>query len=244
MHKEIILPKLTLKELVENAVKNFAELPAVSFVEGTPMNYYEFGREIERIADLLATLGLQKGDKVALFSHNMPNWVVAFFAVVSKGMVIVPVLPDFSAEEIKNVLDHSESKVLFVSDRLSSKIAMDADLVSMIRLDDFTIIRGTVPVIQKKSSNPDVQEDELAAIIYTSGTTGRSKGVMLTHKNITLLQLAPSMCFLSIIMMFFYPFYLYRIPMKIRLECFIRLCTELLFITWKSRPQLLLCYRH
>jgi len=185
MHKEIILPKLTLKELVENAVKNFAELPAVSFVEGTPMNYYEFGREIERIADLLATLGLQKGDKVALFSHNMPNWVVAFFAVVSKGMVIVPVLPDFSAEEIKNVLDHSESKVLFVSDRLASRIATDADLVSMIRLDDFTIVRGTVPLIQEKSSNPNVQEDELAAIIYTSGTTGRSKGVMLTHKNIT-----------------------------------------------------------
>lgn len=185
MHKEIILPKLTLKELVENAVKNFSEFPAVSFVEGTPLNYYELGREIEKIADLLATLGLKKGDKVALFSHNMPNWVIAFFAVVSKGMVIVPVLPDFSAEEIKNVLDHSESKVLFVSDRLASRIATDADLVSMIRLDDFTIVRGTVPLIQEKSSNPIVQEDELAAIIYTSGTTGRSKGVMLTHKNIT-----------------------------------------------------------
>ncbi|MDD3196094.1 MAG: AMP-binding protein [Paludibacter sp.] len=185
MNKEIILPKLTLKELINNAVDSFSEYPSVSFVEGKPLTYSKLGSEIERIADLLATMGLQKGDKVALYSHNMPNWVIAFFAVVSKGMIIVPVLPDFSAEEIKNVLDHSESKVLFVSERLLPRIAEDANLLNVIRLDDLTVIRGPIPVTTEKSADVDVHEDDVAAIIYTSGTTGRSKGVMLTHKNIT-----------------------------------------------------------
>lgn len=185
MNKEIILPKLTLKELINNAVDSFSEYPSVSFVEGKPLTYSKLGSEIERIADLLATMGLQKGDKVALYSHNMPNWVIAFFAVVSKGMIIVPVLPDFSAEEIKNVLDHSESKVLFVSERLLPRISEDANLLNVIRLDDLTVIRGPIPVTTEKSTDVDVLEDDVAAIIYTSGTTGRSKGVMLTHKNIT-----------------------------------------------------------
>jgi len=185
MHKEIILPKLTLKELIDNSIANFSSLPSVSFVEGTPMSYGQLGSEIERVAGMLTGLGLQKGDKVALFSHNMPNWVIAFFAVVSKGMIIVPVLPDFTSDEIKNVLDHSEAKVLFVSERLSGRIAPDANLVSTIRLEDFSVGNGAVPEAGIKPAKVEVEEEDLAAIIYTSGTTGRSKGVMLTHKNIT-----------------------------------------------------------
>ena len=185
MHKEIILRELTLKSLIDNAIDSFSELPSVSFVEGNPITYDALGREIERIAGLLTTIGLQKGDKVALYSHNMPNWVIAFFAVVSKGMVIVPVLPDFSSEEIKNVLEHSESKALFVSDRLASRIGPEIDLVSVIRLDDFAVIKGVSPVISDKAPEVEVSEEDIAAIIYTSGTTGRSKGVVLTHKNIT-----------------------------------------------------------
>lgn len=185
MHKEIILPKLTLKELIDNSISRFSTLPSVAFVEGPGISYAQLGSEIERIAGILSSLGLQKGDKVALYSHNMPNWVIAFFAVVSKGMVIVPVLPDFTSDEIRNVLEHSESKVLFVSDRLLGRIAADIPLVSVLRLDDFQVIRGTEPVPDVKPQQVDVEEQDIAAIIYTSGTTGRSKGVVLTHKNIT-----------------------------------------------------------
>lgn len=185
MHKEIILPKLTLKELINNSVASFSTLPSVAFVEGRSISYAQLGSEIERIAGMLNSLGLQKGDKVALFSHNMPNWVSVFFAVVSKGMVIVPVLPDFTADEIRNVLEHSESKVLFVSERLSGRIAAGTDLVSMIRLDDFQVIRGQQPEQGVAPQSVEVDEQDIAAIIYTSGTTGRSKGVVLTHKNIT-----------------------------------------------------------
>ena len=100
-------------------------------------------------------------------------------------MVIVPVLPDFTADEIRNVLEHSESKVLFVSERLSGRIAAGTDLVSMIRLDDFQVIRGQQPEQGVAPQSVEVDEQDVAAIIYTSGTTGRSKGVVLTHKNIT-----------------------------------------------------------
>lgn len=189
MHKEIHLQKQTLKCLIENAVKSFPENPSISFVEGQPINYAQLGQEIEKIADLLYAYGLQKGDKVALFSHNMPNWVIAFFAVVSKGLIIVPILPDFSTEETKNVLEHSESKILFVSERLYPRVESLAvpTLKTTIKLDDFSIIKSeteTEPV-EKKAGDIQVDESDIGSIIYTSGTTGRSKGVVLTHQNMT-----------------------------------------------------------
>ena len=192
MHKEIHLKSLTLKTLIENSISEFAENPSISFVEGKPINYKTLGYEISRVSDMLYSLGLRKGDKVALFSHNMPNWVVAFFSVVSKGLIIVPILPDFSEDETKNVLNHSETKVLFVSERLFPKIE-NTDLPALktiIKLDDFSVIKGEKVEEKKKSENVEVIENDLAAIIYTSGTTGRSKGVMLSHKNITFVAAA------------------------------------------------------
>lgn len=192
MHKEIHLKSLTLKTLIENSISEFAENPSISFVEGKPINYKTLGYEIGRVSDMLYSLGLRKGDKVALFSHNMPNWVVAFFSVVSKGLIIVPVLPDFSEDETKNVLNHSETKVLFVSERLFPKIE-NTDLPALktiIKLDDFSVIKGEKVEEEKKAENVEVLETDLAAIIYTSGTTGRSKGVMLSHKNITFVAAA------------------------------------------------------
>lgn len=192
MHKEIHLKSLTLKTLIENSISEFAENPSISFVEGKPINYKTLGYEIGRVSDMLYSLGLRKGDKVALFSHNMPNWVVAFFSVVAKGLIIVPVLPDFSEDETKNVLNHSETKVLFVSERLFPKIE-NTDLPALktiIKLDDFSVIKGEKVEEEKKAENVEVLETDLAAIIYTSGTTGRSKGVMLSHKNITFVAAA------------------------------------------------------
>ena len=162
-------------------------MPSVSFVDGEPITYSELGKKMEEISILLFSLGLKKGDKVALLSHNMPNWVIAYFSVVSKGLIIVPILPDFTSEEVENVLVHSESKVLFISDRLTSRIE-GLELPSLeatILIDDFTQISGNKEV-KSEISIPKitVKEDDTAAIIYTSGTTGRSKGVVLSHKSI------------------------------------------------------------
>jgi len=187
MSKKIEPKPLTLQSIVENSIRNFAKLPSVSFVDGNPITYAELGQKMEEVAALLSSLGLQKGDKVALLSHNMPNWVIAYFAVVSNGLVIVPILPDFTREEIDNIISHSESKVLFVSERLATRVeGLDWPLLeARILVDDLTLISGNVEIEPlSKPNKVTVKENDIAAIIYTSGTTGRSKGVMLTHKNI------------------------------------------------------------
>ena len=188
MYKKIEHKPLTLKSLIDYSVRQFADCPSVSFVEGTPITYKQLGQKIEEVAALLSSFGLQKGDKVALFSHNMPNWVIAYFSVVSKGMIIVPVLPDFTRQEVENVLIHSEAKVLFVSERLQSRVdGLDLpDLIGKISVDEFNVLMGN-PSAKDANTHPvdnPVEEDDTAAIIYTSGTTGRSKGVVLSHKSI------------------------------------------------------------
>ncbi|MHB9055073.1 MAG: AMP-binding protein [Paludibacteraceae bacterium] len=189
MNKKIEPNPITLKSLIDFSVKNFADYPSVSFVEGIPISYKELGDKVDAFAMKLFSFGLRKGDKVALFSQNMPNWVVAYFAVVSKGLIIVPILPDFTSEEVENVLLHSESKVLIVSDRLASKVSgtETPHLKVKIVLEDFSTISNISQneVNLHDINKIEVTENDIAAIIYTSGTTGRSKGVVLSHKNIT-----------------------------------------------------------
>ncbi len=188
LHKKFEPKPLTLPSFLHHSVKHYANCPSISFVDGEPITYGELGRKIDQIATLLLSFGLKKGDKVALFSQNMPNWVIAYFSVVSKGLVIVPILPDFTRTEVENVLIHSESKALFISSRLYSKVE-GLELPAMeliIQLEDFEIIKkNSLSTDLKDTKKIKVSEDDTAAIIYTSGTTGKSKGVVLTHKNIT-----------------------------------------------------------
>ena len=189
MHKKIVPSPLTLKSLIDYSVSQFADCTSVSFVDGKPITYKELGEKIDEFAALLFSSGLKKGDKVALFSHNMPNWVIAYFSVVSRGLIIVPILPDFTTEEVENVLTHSESKVLIVSERLFPKVSQieTPDLIVKIKLDDFSFLSDISKLTfdSNKITETDVTEDDVAAIIYTSGTTGRSKGVVLKHKSVT-----------------------------------------------------------
>jgi len=186
MNKKIVPKPLTLQSLINYSTKQFAKQPSVSFVEGAPITYSELGDKIKQVSDLLHSLGFKQGDKIALLSHNMPNWVTAYFSVVSNGMIVVPVLPDFTRDEIENVLVHSEAKGIFVSERLLSRIeGLDLPFMdSRISLDNLTLLKGNQ--LQKLPFEKVlVKEDDVAAIIYTSGTTGRSKGVVLSHKNLT-----------------------------------------------------------
>ncbi len=189
MYKKITPQPLTLKSLIDYSVAHFAENTAVAFVEGNGLlKYSELGKAIDEMAGLLYSFGLEKGDKVALYSQNMPNWVIAYFAVVARGLVIVPILPDFTREEVENVLIHSEAKALFVSERLKPKTdGLELPhLKAKIKLEDLTVISGEITTPKpEKIAEIAVNEEDIAAIIYTSGTTGRSKGVVLTQKNIT-----------------------------------------------------------
>jgi len=185
------LPYLTLPALLENSVKEHASRPAVSFIDGNPTIYTEFHRTVQSIMSMLERLGVEPGDRVSILSGNMPNWGMTYFAIVSMGAIVVPLLPDFSGEEIKNTLRHSDAKAIFVSKSLLPKLETQSSraLKFKIQIENFSLIGNddndlAYDLEKRPQKKYQVKEDDLAAIIYTSGTTGKSKGVMLSHKNI------------------------------------------------------------
>ena len=170
----------TLYELVRNSVEKFASKVAFSMFEGDDVTYAEVGRRIEKVQEILTGAGLRAGDKVALLSSNMPNWGVCYFAVTSAGMVAVPILPDFSGEELDMIIEHSEAKALLVSDRLFTKLSKQTieRLNVVVRTKNLGVIAQRV---RGEGTMAVPKPDDLAVIIYTSGTTSKPKGVMLTH---------------------------------------------------------------
>ncbi len=183
---------LTLPGLFEESVHLYANSPFLSFVGDTPITYDEADSKIKSLQSMLQELEIKPGDRVALLSSNMPHWGITYLAITGMGAIVVPLLPDFSQEEIKNVLEHSEAKAIFVSTGLKHKIAeyKKPALKSRILIEDFSVIESHKSgiVFDEKIQPPtpfEVREEDLAAIIYTSGTTGKSKGVMLTHRNIS-----------------------------------------------------------
>ncbi|HEY5469976.1 MAG TPA: AMP-binding protein [Bacteroidales bacterium] len=184
--------RLTFPAMFNETLRKFGKQSAWAFVGEEPKSYETAYKEIRALIAMLEKNGVCPGDKVALLSSNMPNWGVAFFAITFMGVIVVPILPDFSNTEVSNVLEHSGAKVIFISNSLLSRIEgfKSEDLKTGIIIEDFSLFmseKGAVnyDVSAIPSRNYDVEEEDLASIIYTSGTTGRSKGVMLTHKNIT-----------------------------------------------------------
>lgn len=172
----------TIHELVEFSVAKYGTSVAFEMLNSEAVTFEEVGRRIERIREQLTGAGLRKGDKVALLSSSMPNWGVSYLAITSSGMVVVPILPDFTGEELAMIIRHSEAKALYVSDKLYTKLPKDcvAELQLVVRT------KNLKPIAQRPSAERGEavipQPDDLAAIIYTSGTTSSPKGVMLQHK--------------------------------------------------------------
>ncbi|MDZ7743819.1 MAG: AMP-binding protein [Bacteroidota bacterium] len=181
---------LTFPGFFEQSVQMHGNSIAFSYVDEEPITYAEASHRIKAAMAFLEKLGVEPGDRIAILSTNMPNWVIAYFAITFMGAVAVPVLPDFTSKEVENILNHSAAKGIFVSDKLRDKI-QQANLPACnfeIAIEHFTMISGQAGNIFKAgdvpANNYQPAEDDLAAIIYTSGTTGQSKGVMLSHKNI------------------------------------------------------------
>jgi long-chain acyl-CoA synthetase len=184
--------QLTFPAIFNEAVRKYGNHDAYAFVGEKPKTYIESAREIRALTAFLEKLGIKPGDKVALLSNNMPNWSSAYFSITFMGAVVVPVLPDFSATEVGNVLSHSEARAIFISTSLLPRLEgfKSDNLKTGIQIEDFSILFSEDrSIVYDPDARPektyDVAEDDLASIIYTSGTTGRSKGVMLTHKNIS-----------------------------------------------------------
>ena len=190
--------KYTIPAMLQESVKKFTDNTSLIFTGEENYTYQQMGDDIARAAAMLKQLGVKRGDKVAILSTNMPNWGVAFFSASWAGAIVVPILPDFHVNEIKSIIEHSETKVMYVSKGLYKVLDEETKslLDHLILVDNFAIIpKGTTyNKLQNlkcslessaKNTQPEkLDEEDLASIIYTSGTTGSSKGVMLTHKNL------------------------------------------------------------
>ncbi len=214
----IELPSLTLKSLFEYSLEHYTERPVVGFVNEEPMTYGELGEKVEAIQETLRKYGVRRGDRVALYSENMPNWGAVYFAVTTMGATIVPILPDFHVSEAMHIAVHAECKAAFISKKLLDNMLDETEPPSLSLLvmlndlevfEEYSIPSNVDKMMQKLGKDVEIKEDDLAAIIYTSGTTGSSKGVMLTHKNLTfdasasqhLVDIFPEDRFLSILPM-------------------------------------------
>lgn len=165
--------------------------------------YADVGRTIYYMHKLFNKLGLKKGDKIALIGKNCAEWAMAYQATVTYGAVVVPILPNFTPADVHHIINHSESIMLFATKANWDMLEEESmpKLKSVVSLDDFKplcthnkhcaeLIETFGSLLQKPFSKEKlnvkyIPNQELFAIIYTSGTTGFSKGVMLTHNNIT-----------------------------------------------------------
>ena len=176
----------TFPALLKNSVKKFGERDALALVGKTPITYTEVKEKSVEVSKLLEGFGLKKGSKVAIYATGRPEWGVSYFGIVNRGMIAVPLLPDFSSTEVAAIVEHCGLDAFVVEQKLYDKLKDIHEKLPaiVIKIEDFSILKGEN--VQPVSELPavDVLEDDTASIIYTSGTTGRSKGVELTHCNL------------------------------------------------------------
>ena len=177
----------------------FANLPALGFAGENTLTYAECDTLTGRLAARLKADGIRPGDRVGILAENMPFWGITYLAINRAGGVAVPVLPDFSAQDIATILTHAGVTACFISSRMVSKVVQDVSDMdcSWYLLDTLTqlpsLSEGFSTAALKETPDSTLpgeqftfsgKADDLAVILYTSGTTGHSKGVMLTNRNI------------------------------------------------------------
>jgi long-chain acyl-CoA synthetase len=191
------IERYTIPELIEKSSRRYADRPALGMVGGQAIYYREIEPRTRRIAALLGLLGVRKGDRVAILSENRPEWGLSYFGISRTGAIAVPIMVDFLPEQISAILEHSESKVLIVSKRLSAKVELEGDKRILLAIEDLSVLGApggaeqaaalvAADAVERATgffAEPEIRSDELASILYTSGTMGKPKGVMLTHRN-------------------------------------------------------------
>ena len=178
----------TLAKLYEYATTVYSKKQYTQWYDTKEGGYTfnEFKSKCDSLSKKLTQYGIGAGDKVAILSQSMPNWSVAFFSIVPFGRIAIPILPDSSENEVTNILEHSESKVIFVSQKLASKVSEECrnKLTLMIDIETFEVLKADDDKFTCDGRTTVPTPDDIATIIYTSGTTGSAKGVVLSHRNL------------------------------------------------------------
>ena len=187
----------------QSIIKNW-NLDALTDYKGATLQYHDVARKIEKLHILFENSGVIKGDKIAVCGRNSSQWAVAFLAIVTYGAIVVPIQNEFKPEQIHNIVNHSESKMLFVGDVVATEINAEEmpSLEGIVYLPDFSLVLSRSEKLtyarehlneifghkypkyfRKEHIKYHVDDpEELAMINYTSGTTGFSKGVMLPYR--------------------------------------------------------------
>lgn len=171
----------TIADIAPRGAAAYGDAPALGMVGGESLGYRELELQTRRAAAGLLASGVARGDRVAILSENRAEWGVASLAIARAGAVAVPLLVDFPAAQVAEILAHSGAKAAFVSARQATKLAGVA--IEAIPMEGLCSMDAELDGRARDVALPSVAPDDLAAIVYTSGTTGQPKGVMLTHRN-------------------------------------------------------------
>jgi len=190
---------------VEESIRKNWDIEALSNYREKGYTYKEIAEKIVKIHMVFREFGIKEGDKVAIVGRNSANWCATYLAVVTYGTVVVPILPDFRIEDLQNIINHSDSKIIFADEKIWEQLEADKlkEILCAVSLDNFGIVmsrsdsyavyysnlnakfKEAFPEFsQKDISFSQVDNEQLAVISYTSGTTGFSKGVMIPHRSL------------------------------------------------------------
>ena len=195
----------SVNSLIEKSIIENWDLDALTDYKGITLQYKDVARKIEKLHILFENSGVAKGDRIALCGRNSASWAVAFLATLTYGAVAVPVLHEFTADQIHNIVSHSEAKLLFVGDVVATQIdpTKMPNLEGIIYIPDYSLVISRTDKLtyarehlnelfgkrypkafrqQHVNYHKELSPNELAMINYTSGTTGFSKGVMLPYR--------------------------------------------------------------
>lgn len=196
----------SLIQFIEESIRKNWNLDAMTDYKGATLQYKDVARKIEKMHILFEHAGIKKGDKIALCGRNSANWTATFLGVITYGAVAVPILHEFKADNVHNIVNHSEARMLFVGDQVWENFneAAMPHLEGIIELKNFDLVvsRSQRLTYAREHLNEEFgkrypcrfraenvsyrreEPEELAVINYTSGTTGYSKGVMLPYRSI------------------------------------------------------------
>ena len=189
---------------IEKSILSNWDRDALTDYKGATLQFHDVARKIEKLHILFENSGIQKGDKIALCGRNSSHWAVAFLATLTYGAVVVPIQHEFTTDQVYNIVNHSESKLLFVGDVVATSIDSKEmpNIEGIVYLPDFSVMESRTEALtyarehlnemfghkypkyfRKEHVKYHVDSpEELAMINYTSGTTGFSKGVMLPYR--------------------------------------------------------------